>query len=133
MKQSEILIFRKAISEEWEGVIPGTPFLKKAISSEEVEPGFWLVNDAEDNCWYVIDKASGLMVTRAPSSAKAKENFDLLRDRALKARTGKGYEEAKKRLLRLQDRPIWDPKKENWEEFLKRLAGWGKSYMEEDE
>lgn len=133
MKQSEILMVRKAISDEWEGVIPGTAFLKKAVSSEEVGSGFWLVNDAEDNCWYVIDKASGLMVTRAPSRAKAKKNFELVREKALQAREGKGYEEAKKRLLRLQERPIWDPKKENWEEFLKRLVGWGKSYMEEDE
>ena len=66
------------------------------------------------------------MVTRAETRAKAKENFDLLRDRALKARTGKGYEEAKERLLGLQDRPIWDPKKESGEEFAKRLANWGK-------
>lgn len=133
MKQSEILMVRKAISDEWEGIIPGTPFLKKAISREEVESGFWLVHDSEQGCWYVIDKPTGLMVTRAETSLKAKKNFDLLRDRALKARIGKGYEEAKKRLLRLQDRPIWNPKKENWEQFLKRLAGWGKSYMEEDE
>ena len=133
MKQSEILMVRKAISDEWEGVIPGTAFLKKAISREEVGPGFWLVNDVEEGYYYVFDRDSGLMVTRAETRAKAKKNFDLLRDRALKARSGKGYEEAKKRLLRLQDRPIWDPKKENWEEFLKRLAGWGKSYMEEDE
>ena len=131
MKQSEILMVRKAISEEWEGVVPGTAFLKKAISSEEVEPGFWLVNDLEYKCWYVIDKPTGLMVTRAETPRKVMENFELIRDRALKARSGKGYEEAKKRLLRLQGRPIWDPKKENWEEFLKRLTGWGKSYMEE--
>ena len=133
MKQSEILMVRKAISDEWEGVIPGTAFLKKAISREEVGPGFWLVNDAEEGYCYVFDRDSGLMVTRAETRKKAKENFELLRDRALKARSGKGYEEAKKRLRMLQDRPIWDPKKENWEEFLKRLAGWGKSYMEEDE
>lgn len=126
MKQSEILMVRKAISDEWEGVIPGTPFLKKAISREEVESGFWLVHDLEDKRWYVIDKASGLMVTRAETRAKAKENFDLLRDRALKARTGKGYEEAKERLLMLQAWPIWDPKKESGEEFAKRLANWGK-------
>ena len=133
MKQSEILMVRKAISEEWEGVTPGTPFLKKAISREEVGPGFWLVNDAEDGCWYVIDRGSGLMVTRAKTRAKAKESFELIRDRALKARGGKGYEEAKKRLLRLQDRPIWDPNNESGEDFAKRLAGWEKSYMEEDE
>ena len=133
MKQSEILMVRKAISDEWEGVIPGTAFLKKAISREEVGPGFWLVNDVEEGYCYVFDRDSGLMVTRAETRAKAKENFELLRDRALKARSGKGYEEAKKRLLMLQNRPIWDPKKENWEEFLKRLADWGKSYMEEDE
>ena len=131
MKQCEILMVRKAISEEWEGVTPGTPFLKKVISREEVGPGFWLVHDMEEKCWYVIDKASGLWVTQAPSSAKAKENFDLLRHRERTTRRGKGYEEAKKRFLRLQDRPIWDPKKENSEEFLKRLTGWGKSYMEE--
>ena len=122
MKQSEILMVRKAISEEWEGVTPGTAFLKKAISREEVEPGFWLVNDAEDNCWYVIDKASGLMVTRAPSCAKAKANFALIRTRALKARSGEGYENAKERLLMLQGWPIWDPKKESGDEFAKRLA-----------
>ena len=131
MKQSEILMVRKAISEEWEGVTPGTPFLKKAISREEVDNGFWLVHDMEEKYWYVIDKASGLWATQAPSSAKAKEKFEFIRESALKARSGKGYEEAKKRFLRLQDRPIWDPKKENWEEFLKRLTGWGKSYMEE--
>ena len=131
MKQSEILMARKANFEGWEGVIPGTPFLKKAISRAEVGPGFWLVNDAEDGCWYVIDRDSGLMVTRAETPAKAKKNFGLLRMRALKARGGKGYEEAKKRLIRLQDRPIWDPKKESEEEFAKRLAGWEKSYMEE--
>ena len=122
MKQSEILMVRKATSEEWEGVVPGTAFLKKAISREEVEPGFWLVNDAEDGCWYVIDEASGLMATRAWSSKKAKENFDFIRTRALKARSGKGYEEAKERLLALQSWPIWDPKKESEEEFAKRLA-----------
>lgn len=126
MKQSEILMVRKAISSEWEGVPPGTPFLKKAISREEVDSGFWLVNDMEDKRWYVIDKASGLMVTEAPSNAKAKKNFELIRAKALQSRDGKGYEEAKKRLLRLQGRPVWDPKKENWEEFLKRLANWGK-------
>lgn len=126
MKQSEILMVRKAISSEWERVPPGTPFLKKAISREEVDSGFWLVNDMEDKRWYVIDKASGLMVTEAPSNAKAKKNFELIRAKALQARDGKGYEEAKKRLLRLQGRPVWDPKKENWEEFLKRLANWGK-------
>ena len=126
MKQSEILMARKANFEEWEGVIPGTTFLKKAVSRVEVGPGFWLVNDAEDGCWYVIDKASGLMATRAPSSAKAKKNFDFIRERALKARSGKGYEEAKERLLVLQAWPIWDPKKESGEEFAKRLAKWGK-------
>ena len=128
MKQSEILMVRKTISDEWEGVPPMTAFLKKSISRVEVGPGFWLVNDAEDGCWYVIDKPTGLMVTRAETPRKAKENFELLRDRALKARSGKGYEEAKKRLLRLQDRPIWDPKKENGEEFAKRLAKWGNGY-----
>ena len=133
MKQSEILMARKANFEGWEGVIPGTPFLKKAISRVEVGPGFWLVNDAEDGCWYVIDKPTGLMVTRAPSSSKAKKNFELIQSRAFQARDGRGYEEAKKRLLRLQDRPIWDPKKENEEDFAKRLAGWEKAYMEEDE
>lgn len=133
MKQSEILMARKANFEGWEGVIPGTPFLKKAVAREEVDSGFWLVRDSEQGCWYVIDKPTGLMVTRAETSSKAKTNFDLLRDKALKARIGKGYEEAKKRLLRLQDRPIWDPKKESEEEFAKRLAGWEKSYMEEDE
>ena len=122
MKQSEILMVRKTISDEWEGVTPGTAFLKKAISHEEVGPGFWLVNDAEDGCWYVIDEASGLMATRAPSSKKAKENFDFIRERALKARSGKGYEEAKERLLMLEAWPIWDPKKESGEELAKRLA-----------
>ena len=122
MKQSEILMARKANFEGWEGVIPGTPFLKKAISRVEVGPGFWLVNDAEDGCWYVIDKASGLMATKAPSILKAIENFDFIRTRALKARSGKGYEEAKERLLALQAWPIWDPKKESGEEFAKRLA-----------
>ena len=144
MKQSEILMVRKAISDtaktkfakkensnEWVGLLPLTPFLKKAMAQEEVESGFWLVHDSEQGCWYVIDRDSGLMVTRAKTGKKAKENFDLLRDRALRARSGKGYEEAKKRLLRLQDRPIWDPKKESGEEFAKRLAGWEKSYMEE--
>ena len=133
MKQSEILMVRKAVAHEWKGVIPGTPFLKKAFSSEAVDSGFWLVNDLEDKCWYVIDKPTGLMVTRAPSSSKAKKNFELIQSRAFQARDGRGYEEAKKRLLRLQDRPIWDPKKENEEDFAKRLAGWEKAYMEEDE
>ena len=133
MKQSEILMVRKKISDEWEGVIPGTAFLKRAVSREEVESGFWLVHDTEQNYWYIIDKPTGLMVTRAETSWKAIANFDLLRDRAFKARSGKGYEEAKKRLLRLKDRPIWDPEKEDEEEFAKRLAGWEKSYMEEDE
>ena len=146
MKQSEILMVRKAISDtaktkfakkansdEWVGLLPLTPFLKKAVAREEVESGFWLVHDSEQGCWYVIDKPTGLMVTRAETSSKAKKNFDLLRDRALKARSGKGYEESKKRLLRLQDRPIWDPKKESEEDFAKRLAGWEKSYMEENE
>lgn len=126
MKQSEILMARKTVADGWEGVPPMSAFLKKAISREEVDNGFWLVHDLEDKRWYVIDKASGLMVTRAETRAKAKENFDLLRDRALKARTGKGYEEAKKRLLRLQDRPIWDPKNESGEDFSKRLANWGR-------
>ena len=146
MKQSEILMVRKAISDkcktmyakkansdEWVGLLPLTPFLKKSISREEVDSGFWLVHDMEQSCWYIIDKPTGLMVTRAETSSKAKANFDLLRDKALKARGGKGYEEAKKRLLRLQNRPIWDPKKESEQEFAKRLAGWEKSYMEEDE
>ena len=133
MKQSEILMVRKAISGKWEGIIPGTPFLKKVVAREEIESGFWLVHNLEANYWYVIDRDSGLMVTIAETRAKAKENFELLRDRALKARIGKGYEEAKKRLLRLQDRPIWDPKKESEEDFAKRLAGWEKSYMEEGE
>ena len=131
MKQSEILMARKANFEGWEGVIPGTPFLKKAISREEVGFDFWLVHDLEDRCWYVIDKPTGLMVTRAETRAKAKENFGLLCTRALKPRSGKGYEEAKERLLVLQTWPIWDPKKESGEEFAKRLAGWEKSYMEE--
>ena len=122
MKQSEILLVRKKISDDWEGVVPGTAFLKKAISREEVGPGFWLVNDAEDGCWYVIDRGSGLMVTRAETRAKVKENFGLLRTRALKALTGEGYEEATERLLKLQHRAIWDPKKESGEEFAKRLA-----------
>ena len=146
MKQSEILMVRKAISDtakamyakkansnEWVGLLPMTPFLKKAVAREEVESGFWLVHDPEQGCWYVIDKPTGLMVTRAKTRAKAKESFELIRDRALKARGGKGYEEAKKRLLRLQDRPIWDPNNESGEDFAKRLAGWEKSYMEEDE
>ena len=132
MKKSEILMVRKAISDDWEGVIPGTPFLKKAISRVEVDSGFWLVHDLEDKCWYVIDKASGLMATRAPSSAKAKENFGLLRTRALKARSGKGYEEAKERLLALQAWPIWDPKKESGEEFAKRLAKYSNVSAEEE-
>ena len=144
MKQSEILMVRKAISDtaktmyakkansnEWVGLLPLTPFLKKGISREEVDNGFWLVHDTEDKCWYVIDKPTGLMVTKAPSSSKAKKNFELIRSKAFQARDGKGYEEAKKRLLRLQDRPIWDPKKESEEEFAKHLAGWEKSYMEE--
>lgn len=144
MKQSEILMVRKAISDtaktmyakkansdEWVGLLPLTPFLKKAVSREEVGPGFWLVNAPEEGWCYVIDKPTGLMVTRAKTCKKAKENFEPLRDRALKARNGKGYEEAKKRFLRLQNRPIWDPKKESEEEFAKRLAGWEKSYMEE--
>ena len=131
MKQSEILMVRKMASDRWEGVTPGTTFLKKAISREEVGPGFWLVHDTEDKCWYVIDKPTGLMVTKAPSSSKAKKNFELIRSKAFQVRDGKGYEEAKKRLLRLQDRPIWDPKKESEEEFAKRLADWEKSYMEE--
>ena len=133
MKQSEILMVRKAVAHEWKGVIPGTPFLKKAFFHEELDSGFWLVHDLEDKCWYVIDRDSGLMVTRAETGKKAKENFGPLRDRAMKVRSGKGYEEAKKRFLRLQDRPIWDPKKENEEDFAKRLAAWEKSYMEEDE
>ena len=144
MKQSEILMVRKAISDtaktmyakkansdEWVGLLPLTPFLKKGISREEVDSGFWLVQDMENKRWYVIDKASGLMVTEAPSSSKAKKNFELIRAKAFQARDGKGYEGAKKRLLRRRDRPIWDPKKESEEEFAKRLAGWEKSYMEE--
>ena len=144
MKQSEILMVRKAISDtaktmyakkansnEWVGLLPLTPFLKKGISREEIDSGFWLVHDMENKRWYIIDKASGLMVTEAPSSSKTKKNFELIRAKAFQARDGKGYEEAKKRLLRLQDRPIWDPKKESEEEFAKRLAGWEKSYMEE--
>ena len=122
MKQSEILMVQKKISDESEVVFPRTPFLKKVISREEVGPGFWLVHDLEDKCWYVIDEASGLMVTRAPSGAKAKENFELLRDRAFKARSGKGYEDAKNRLLLLKGFPIWDPKKESGEDFAKRLG-----------
>ena len=122
MKQSEILMVRNATSDEWKGVIPGTPFLKKAISREEVDNGFWLVHDLEDKRWYVIDKASGLMVTYAPSSAKAKKNFELIRTKALQARNGKGYEKAKERLLMFQGFPIWDPKKESREEFAKRLV-----------
>ena len=126
MKQSEILMARKTVADGWEGVPPMSAFLKKAISREEVDSGFWLVHDLEDKRWYIIDKASGLMVTQAPSSAKAKKNFELIRTKALQARDGKGYEEAKKRLLRLQDRPIWDPKNESGEDFSKRLANWGK-------
>lgn len=126
MKQSEILMARKTVAGGWEGVPPMSAFLKKAISREEVDSGFWLVNDLEDKCWYVIDKPTGLMVTRAETRAKAKKNFDLIRTKALQVRDGKGYEEAKKRLLRLQDRPIWDPKKESEEDFAKRLANWGK-------
>ena len=133
MKQSEILMVRKTVADGWEGVPPMSAFLKKAISREEVDSGFWLVHDLEDKRWYVIDKASGLMVTQAPSCAKAKKNFELVRAKAFQARDGKGYEEAKKRLLRLQDRPVWDPKEESEEDFAKRLAGWEKSYMEEDE
>lgn len=146
MKQSEILMVRKKISDtaktkfakkansdEWLGLLPLTPFLKKAVAREEIESGFWLVHDSEQGCWYVIDKPTGLMVTKAETSWKAEKSFELLRDRAFKARSGKGYEEAKKRLLRLQDRPIWDPKKEGEEDFAKRLAGWEKSYMEENE
>ena len=131
MKQSEILMVRKTISDEWEGVTPGTAFLKKAISREEVGPGFWLVNDAEEGCWYVIDRGSGLMVTRAETRKKAIENFSVVRLKAFQALTGEGYEEATERLLKLQHRPIWDPKKESEEDFAKRLAGWEKSYMEE--
>ena len=126
MKQSEILMARKTVAGGWEEVPPMSAFLKKAISREEVESGFWLVSDLEDKCWYVIDKPTGLMVTRAETSSKAKKNFELVREKALQARYGKGYEEAKKRLLRLQDRPIWDPKKESGEDFSKRLANWGK-------
>lgn len=132
MKQSEILMLQR-ITDGWEGVPRVTPFLKKAVSREEIDSGFWLVHDLEDKCWYVIDRDSGLMATRAETSSKAKANFDLLRDKAFKARDGKGYEEAKKRLIRLQNRPIWDPKKESEEDFVKRLAGWEKSYMEEGE
>ena len=145
MKQSEILMVRKAISDtaktmyakredtdEWVGLLPLTPFLKKAVAREEVESGFWLVHDSEQGCWYVIDKPTGLMVTKAETPWKAEKNFELLRDRALKARTGKGYEEAKKRLIRLKGRPIWDPKQESEEVFAKRLAIWEKSYMEEN-
>ena len=122
MKQSEILLVRRKISDESGVVIPGTAFLKRAVSREEVESGFWLVHDLEDKCWYVIDKPTGLMVTRAGTSSKAKANFDLLRDRAFKARSGKGYEEFKNRLLLLQGFPIWDPKKESGKDFAKRLG-----------
>ena len=38
----------------------------------------------------------------------------------------KGYELARRRLHALQIRPIWDPKKENEEDFSKRLASWMK-------
>ena len=131
MKQSEILMARKTVADGWEGVPPMSAFLKKAISREEVDNGFWLVHDTEDKCWYVIDKPTGLMVTKAPSSSKAKKNFELIRSKAFQVRDGKGYEEAKKRLLKLQHRPIWDPKEESEEDFGKRLAGWEKSYMEE--
>lgn len=133
MKQSEILMARKTVADGWEGVPPMSAFLKKAISREEVDNGFWLVHDMEQNYWYVVDKPTGLVVTIAETSSKAKKNFDLLRLRAWKARSGEGYEEAKKRLLRLQDRPIWDPKKESKEEFAKRLANWGNGYMEENQ
>ena len=133
MKQSEILMVRNMASYEGEVFPPRVPFIKKAVAREEVESGFWLVHDSEKSWWYVIDRDSGLMVTVAETRAKAKKNFNLLRDKAFKARSGKGYEEAKKRLLRLQDRPIWDPKKESEEDFAKRLAGWEKSYMEEVE
>ena len=126
MKQSEILMVRNKISEEGEVVFPGTPFLKKVISREEVGPGFWLVHDLEESWWYVVDKPTGLWVTQAKTRAKAKENFDLLRDRAFQARSGKGYEGAKNRLLMLQGFPIWDPKKESGEEFAKRFANRGK-------
>ena len=122
MKQSEILMVRKKISDGSEVEIPGTPFLKKVVSREEVGPGFWLVHDLEENCWYVVDKPTGLWVTQAKTRARAKENFDLLRDRAFQARSGKGYEDAKDRLLMLQGFPIWDPKKESGEEFAKRLG-----------
>ena len=124
MKQSEILMVRKMATDRWEGVTPGTAFLKKAISREEVGPGFWLVNDAEDGCWYVIDRGSGLMVTRAETRKKAKENFEVIRLKAFQAVTGEGYEEATERLLKLKRRPIWDPKKESEEDFAKRLAVW---------
>ena len=126
MKQSEILMARKTVAGGWEGVPPMSAFLKKAISREEVDDGGGLVHDTEDKCWYVIDKPTGLMVTKAPSSSKAKKNFELIRSKAFQVRDGKGYEEAKKRLLRLQDRPIWDPKEESEEDFGKRLANWGK-------
>ena len=122
MKQSEILMVRKKISDESGVVFPRTAFLKKAISRKEIDSGFWLVHDLEEKCWYVVDKESGLWVTQAPSGAKAKGNFDLLRDKAFKARSGKGYEDAKERLLMLQGFPIWDPKKESGEEFAKRLG-----------
>ena len=113
---------RKKISDESGVVIPGTAFLKKVGAREAIDTGFWLVHDLEDKCWYVIDKPTGLWVTRAETSSKAKANFDLLRDRAFKARSGKGYEDAKNRLLLLQGFPIWDPKKESGEGFAKRLG-----------
>lgn len=122
MKQSEILMVRKKISDESGVVIPGTAFLKKVISREAVDSGFWLVHDLEESWWYVVDKPTGLWVTQAKTRAKAKENFDLLRDRAFQARSGKGYEDAKNRLLLLQAWPIWDPKKESGEDFAKRLG-----------
>ena len=122
MKQSEILMVRKKISYESEVVFPGTPFLKKGISREEIDSDFWLVHDLEENCWYVVDKPTGLWVTQAKTRARAKENFDLLRDRAFQARSGKGYEDAKNRLLLLQGFPVWDPKKESEEDFAKRLG-----------
>ena len=71
MKQSEILMVRKAISDEWVGLLPLTPFLKKAVAREEIESGFWLFHDSEQGCWYVIDKPTGLMVTKAESPWKA--------------------------------------------------------------
>lgn len=92
MKQSEILMVRKAISDtaktkyakkansdEWVGLLPLTPFLKKAVAREAVDTGFWLVHDSEQGCWYVIDKPTGLMVTRAETSSKAKATSTLPR------------------------------------------------------